>query len=85
MATDHYAAIINQQIEIGIYSEGAITWSDTENMSADELPYVIYTFKKYYEDKQKSRQDFIKSIFEYSNKALETLYKLLSKLGGDKK
>jgi hypothetical protein len=84
MGHDHYANIINQQLELAVYSEGGITWDSSENMSADELAYVIYNFKKVYEDKQKSRQEFIKSVFEYANKGLESLFKLLGKLGGGK-
>ena len=85
MATDHYATLINQAIELILYSEGGITLSDVLNMSADELPYFIYNFKKIYEEKQKSRQDFIKSVFEFANKSIETLFKLLKALGGRQK
>ena len=82
MASDHYSSILNQQIELVIYSEGGITWSDIENMSADELPYVIYNFKKVYDEKQNAKQEFIKTCFEFASKALETLFKLLSKIRG---
>lgn len=82
MATDHYANIINQQIELNIYSEGGLGFEATDNMSADELPYVIYNFKKVYEEKQKSKQEFIKSVFEFAKTALDSLFKLLSGLGG---
>ena len=82
MGNDHFANIINQQCELVVYSEGGFTWDSSENMSADEFGYVIHTFKKVYEDKQKSKQEFIKTVFEYANKALENLFKLLSKLGG---
>jgi hypothetical protein len=84
MATDHFATILNQQIELCMYSEGGVTWSDTENMSADEFMYVIHNFKRFYEEKQKARQDFIKSIMEWANKGIESLFKLLSKLGGSR-
>jgi hypothetical protein len=84
MAVDHYANLINSAIELIIYSDGGITLNDVENMSADELGYFIYNFKKTYEDKQKSRQEFIKTIFDYANKALDTLFKLLKSLGGGK-
>jgi hypothetical protein len=67
-----------------MYSEGGVTWSDTENMSADEFMYVIHNFKRFYEEKQKARQDFIKSIMEWANKGIESLFKLLSKLGGSR-
>lgn len=83
MATDHYSTLINQTIELVIYSEGGITWSDVENMSADELPYVIYNLKKFYDEKQKGRQDLIKSIFEYANKFLDTFIKIFVKSRGD--
>lgn len=84
MASDHYINLINQTIELIMYSEGGITYSDVENMSADELQYVIFNFKKHYEDKQKQRQDFIKSCFEYANKFVENLFRLLGNLGGKK-
>lgn len=84
MATDHYATIINQQIELTIYLEGGVTWSDAENMSADEFAYVIHNFKRFYEEKQKARQDYLKSIMEWGNKGIETLFKLLARIGGSR-
>ena len=78
----HYIQIINDCIEITIYSDGAIGYEDAINMSADELPYIIHTFKKHYEAKEKNRQDFIKSVMEFANKGLDQLFKLLAKIGG---
>lgn len=84
MSTDHYANIINQQIELNIYSEGGLGFDATDNMSADELSYVIYNFKKVYEEKQKAKQEFVKSVFEFAKTALDSLFKLLGGLGGGK-
>lgn len=81
MAFDHYVNILNNAISVVVYSEGGIGWSDIENMYSDDFNYLIYRFKTEYENKQKSKQDFIKSIFEYANKFQENLFKLLQNLG----
>lgn len=85
MATDHPGQLLNQAIELVIYSEGGITWDSIENMSADEFYYIIYNFKKAYEDKQKARQDFIKTVFEFVKQSLDVLFKLLGSLGGKRR
>lgn len=77
MASSHYTQYLNDIIELVIYSEGGVTISDVENMSADELPYFIYNLKKYYTDKQTQKQEFIKSIMEFAKANLEGLFKLL--------
>lgn len=81
MASEHYLNVINREIELCIFSEGSVTWTDCENMSADELNYVIYNFKKIYDDKIQAKQEFIKTIFEFASKGLEALIKVLSKRG----
>jgi hypothetical protein len=78
MAYDHYANVLNKQIELCVISEGSINWSDTENISSDELPYLIYNFKRILEEKQSSKQEFIKSILDFAGKALEAILKALS-------
>jgi len=81
MVTDHFMNIINKQIELIHYSNGGVTWSDTENMLSNEFEYVIYNFKQIKEGEEKSKQDFRKAIMEYANKAIDSLFKLLSNLG----
>lgn len=81
MSSGHSMELINKQIELIHYSGGGITYSDIENMPSNELEYIIYNFKNIKEQEEKNKQDFRKSIFEYANKAIETLFNLLSKLG----
>ena len=84
MASGHYMELINKQIELIHYSSGGITYSDSENMPANELEYIIYNFKNIKEQEEKNKQEFRKSVFEYANKAIESLFKLLSKLGASR-
>lgn len=79
MASDHYMNVINKQIELVYYS--GMSWDSVENISSDELEYILFNFKSLKETEEKNKQELRKSIFEYSNKALETLFKLLSNLG----
>lgn len=84
MACGHYMELINKQIELIYYSNQGINWTDSENMSSDELEFIIYNFKTIKEQEIKSSQDFKKAVFDYANKALETLFTLLGKLGRGK-
>lgn len=77
MAYDHYVNILNRQMELTAYSDGGIGWDDMENMRNDDFYYVINNFKEIYQSKQKEKQEFIKSVFEYANQSLGTLFKLL--------
>lgn len=77
----HYTQILNDCVELSIYSEGAVTYEEAINIGADETPYLIYIFKRHYEAKEKGRQDVVKAGFEYANKALDQLFKLLANLG----
>lgn len=81
----HYIQIINDCVELAIYSDGIICYEEAINMGADELPYLIHTFKKHHDAKEKNRQDFIKSVMEFATKGIDELFKLLSKLGGKKR
>lgn len=76
-----HLAILNKQIQLLEQSGGAINWTDTENMYLDEFESIIYTYKSIYDQKEKAKEDRFKAIFEYVNKATETLFKLLGNLG----
>ncbi len=76
-----HLAILNKQIQVMEYAAGAITWSDTENMQLDEFESIIYTYKTIYEQREKSKEERFKAVFEYVNKAVDTLFKLLINLG----
>lgn len=78
IGSDHYINILNQELEMIIYSEGGITLSDADNMSADEFPYVLSTLKKINSDKQKAKQDTLKGIMEFASKHIDILYKILA-------
>lgn len=84
MVTDHYMNLINKQTEAIYYSNGGLNYTDVENMPSNELDYIIYNFKNIKEGEEKAKQEYRKSIMEYVNKAIEQLFKLLSKLGGGK-
>lgn len=73
--------IINKQLQLLEYAEGTINWQDTENMYLDEFEYIIYNYKNIFEQKDKAKQDKFKAIFEYVNKTVENLFKLLQNLG----
>jgi uncharacterized UPF0160 family protein len=81
MATDHFATIINQSLEICIYSDGTFSYDSVMNLPADEFPYILQNLKLHWDEKQKSRQEFIKTIMEFVSKSIETLFKLLKNLG----
>jgi len=85
MGFDHYVNILNREIELVVYSQGGISWNDADNMASDDFYYVSQAFKDIYEKKENERGEFIKSVFEYANKFIEGLFKLLSRQGGDKK
>ncbi len=76
-----HLAILNKQIQLIEQSNGAINWSDTENMYLDEFESIIYTYKSIYDQKEKAKEERFKAIFEYVNKAADTLFKLLGNLG----
>jgi hypothetical protein len=79
MSSDHYANIINQSIELCYYS--GMDLESIGNISSDEFGYILNNFKTLKETEEKNKQELRKSIFEYANKGLETLFNLLSKLG----
>jgi hypothetical protein len=78
MASTHYANLMNNAIELVVYSEGGIQLSDVENMSADELPFFIYNFKKIYTEKQTQKQEMTKSLIEFARVHIEQLFKILT-------
>jgi hypothetical protein len=82
MASDHYINIIHKQIELVYYS--GMSWACVEEMSSDELEYVLHNFKIIKETEEKNKQEVRKTIFEYVNKAVEALFKLLANLGKTK-
>ena len=84
MATDHFATLINQSLEVAIYSEGAMTYGDAMEVPSDELPFILSTLRKHYDEKIRVRQEFIKTVMEFASKGLETLVKSLRNLGGHK-
>lgn len=79
MNYDHYMNIINKSIELSYYSGMDLDCID--NISSDEFEYILHNFKSIKESEDKSKNEIRKSIFEYVNKATETLFKLLSNLG----
>ena len=82
MASDHYMNLINKEIELSYYSGWDLDCIG--NISCDELEYILFNFKNLKETEEKNKQDLRKSIFEFVNKAIETLFKLLSNLGKNK-
>jgi len=78
MAPEHFSKLLNDALEVMIYSEGSVTHSDVENMSLDELHFFIYNFKKIYEEKQESKKEFIKSIMQFAQKAVNSLIKAIT-------
>lgn len=76
-----HIAILNKQLQLLEYAKGTINWLDTENMYLDEFEYIIYNYKIIFDQKEKADQERFKAIFEYANKAIEQLFKLLSNLG----
>lgn len=78
MASTHYANIMNDAIELIVFSEGGISFSDIENMSADQLPFFIYNFKKIYTEKQNQKQETLKSLIEFARVHIEQLFKILA-------
>ena len=78
MASSHFSSILNDSIELIVYSEGGISLADIENMSADELTYLIYNFKKYYTEKNAQKQEFVKGVMEFAKHHIEQLFKLLA-------
>jgi len=70
-----YPQVIHDCIELSIYSEGAFTYQEAINMGVDETPYLIYTFKKHYESKEKHKQELKKAEYEYKNKAVDSILK----------
>lgn len=79
MIYDHYMNLMQKEIELVYYTGGGFNYTDIETMYVNELDYYIYNFKNLKEQEEKSKQDFRKAIFEYANKAIETLFKLLSR------
>lgn len=79
MASDHYANIINKSVELCYYS--GMDLDCIGNISSDEFDYILNNFKTLNETEERNKQELRKSIFEYVNKGLETLFKLLSNLG----
>jgi hypothetical protein len=77
----HFTQVINDCIELSVYSDGAVTYQEAINIGADETPYLIHIYRKHYEAKEKAKQDIIKAGFEYATKAFDQLFKLLSQLG----
>jgi hypothetical protein len=78
MANEHFSSVLNSAIELMIYSEGSIGWTDIMEMSVDELPYVIHNMKTHYEAKQKNKDEFIKEILKFASNGLNNLVKALA-------
>lgn len=79
MSSDHYINIINREIELSYYS--GMDLDCIGNIPSDEFEYIFHNFKTLRETEEKSKNDIRKSVFEYVNKATETLFKLLQNLG----
>jgi hypothetical protein len=76
-----HLAILNKQLQLLEFAGGTIGWEDTENMYLDEFEYIIYNYKLIFDQKENAKQEKFKAIFEYANKAIEQLFKLLGNLG----
>lgn len=79
MRNEHFSKILNDSIELCIYSEGGISFTDIENISVDELPYIIYTFRDYYNKKQENKSELIKKVIELAKDIFNNLIKALSR------
>lgn len=77
----HFSQVINDCIDLSVYSEGIISYEEAINMGVDETPYLIHIYRKRYESKDKAKQEFIKSCFEYASTGLKELFKALQNLG----
>lgn len=84
MGNDAYQNILNKEIQLLEYADGVVTFSDIENMYLEELEYFIHNYKIIYENKDKNKQERLKAIFEFVGRMTEQLFKLLSRLGGQK-
>lgn len=84
MGFDHYVNILNRQTELIVYSNGGVTWGDTEDMDSDDFYYISQSFQDIYQKKEAAHGEFVKSVFEYANKFTENLFKLLGRLGDRK-
>lgn len=77
---EHYTKVIQDCIELSIYSDGAISYQEAINMSADETHFLIYNFKKHFDEREKNKQDKLKAEYEYKNKALKQILDVLAEI-----
>jgi hypothetical protein len=78
MAPEHFSKLLSDAIELIIFSEGGVTHSDIENMSMDELHFFIYNFKKVYTEKQEGKKEFVKSVMQFAQKAVNSIIKAIT-------
>lgn len=76
-----FAKILSNIVELMVYSNSCFSLNDIENMSADELPYYIHEFKKIYTEKEKHKNEFIKTIIEFAKTYLNNIIRAFSHKG----
>lgn len=78
MAPEHFSKILSDVVELMVFSEGAFSHNDIENMSLDELHFFIYNFKKLYDEKTEGKKEFIKSVMQFARDGLNSLIKAIT-------
>ena len=79
-----YKAILNECIELVVWAAPSINIGEVDTFDIHEFDIYRKVFKDKYEADTKSKQEFIKSTFEFARKCVEVICKTIAGAFGTK-
>lgn len=82
MQAGAYQQVLNELLEITIYSSASININEAEELSCVEFEYYKSFFKQKFEKEMDNKNEFIKNTFEFAKKAVEIICKTIANAMG---
>ncbi|MCS7316905.1 MAG: hypothetical protein NZZ41_01095 [Candidatus Dojkabacteria bacterium] len=84
MYSGSYQQILNEIIELFVFSGSSLTISDIENLTCVEFEYYYKIFKEKFEKENENKNEFIQNTFEFARRCVEVICKTIASVwGGD--
>lgn len=77
MYSDSYQKVLNDIIELVVFSNNAISITEAEEIGCVEFEYYKNIFKEKYTKDIENKKEFIQNTFEFARKAVETICKTI--------
>ena len=82
MQSGAYQQVLNDILELLIYSSASINIGEAEELSCVEFDYYKGIFKEKFEKDTENKNEFIKNTFEFAKKAVEIICKTIANVWG---